>query len=118
MSDIGAAFLNAFGIKEYICARIKAEPGFHVLFVPTADASIGCEWVEVTEWGLCTGRILSLDIFSGETTRMIPLENGKPIARDGRIALGGCFPPGVTADDALEDVFKRKLAARPLQESA
>lgn len=106
----------AFGVKApAIAARLRAEPGFHVLLVPTTDAQLGCLWVEVEEWGLCASKIVSLDMFTAgsETTRLVPLVNGAQIAAEGRVQIGECFEPGVTADDALAALKQRGLISFP-----
>lgn len=90
-----------------VVARLKAEPGFHVLLVPTVDPSIGALWVEVEEWGVCTSKSFSFDMFAtGETVRLVPLRDGRAIESEGRAQIGGPFDPGVTADDAIAQMKK------------
>ncbi len=101
--------MTMFGIgAPIVAARIKAEPGFHVLLAPTTDASMGCLWVEVEEWGLCSGLSISLgSIFGGDETVMLtPLAGGGPIVSEGRVAVGRAFAPGVTVEEALAQMTK------------
>lgn len=110
--NVANQFASAIGLKApIIAARLKAEPGFHVLLVPTEDASLGAQWIEVEEWGVCASKILSLDMFAGSssTVRLVPLVGGVPVASVGRVAVGDVFAPGVTPDDAIADVKDKGL---------
>lgn len=105
-----------FGFKPpIVAARIKAEPGFHVVLAPTKDPTIGCLWIEVEEWGLCAAKIMSLDMFTAgaDSAKLVPLVGGKPIAYGERVQVGECFAPGVTAEDALDSLKKRGFIAFP-----
>lgn len=100
---------SMFGIKApAVASRIKAEPGFHVLLAPTTDASMGCLWVEVEEWGLCSGMSINLgSVFGGdETVTLTPFAGGGPIVSEGRIVVGRPFAPGVTAEEAIAQLTK------------